>query len=91
MVSRILGPLCAAKHEAFTAALLFAQDYGILAASIQDRPFVPHSKVAVHGVPREVKAAFRGVWEDPLGMNSHDQEEGVKILRLDSAIAALRR
>lgn len=36
-----------AESLAFRAALLFAQEYGILAASAEDRPFVPVSSVVI--------------------------------------------
>ena len=35
------------ESAAFRAALLFAQEYGILAASAEDRPFVPSAKVVI--------------------------------------------
>lgn len=61
--------------SAFRAALLFAQEYGILAASAEDRPFVPVSSVVIcsrngcgdskgiESVPEGVKRAFRK-WDD---------------------------
>ncbi|KAK3065516.1 hypothetical protein LTS18_006227 [Coniosporium uncinatum] len=59
----ILTPSSSRHPIAFTTALLFAQDYGILAASLEDRPFVPVSTVVVEGTPRDMKACFRR-WED---------------------------
>ncbi|KAL9125360.1 MAG: hypothetical protein Q9217_005428 [Psora testacea] len=55
------------KSASFRAALLFAQEYGILAASAEDRPFVPHSSVVFltkdgqggAEVPKGLKWAFR--------------------------------
>jgi len=64
-----------AESAAFRAALLFAQEYGILAASAEDRPFVPVSSVIIcsrqgsgcaigaEDVPESVKRAFRK-WDD---------------------------
>ena len=61
--------------SAFRAALLYAQEYAILAASAEDRPFVPASSVIICSrqsgeegtemgeVPEGVKRAFRK-WED---------------------------
>jgi len=46
-------------------ALLFAQEYGILAAGIEDRPFVPVSTVVLEGVPRDLKFVFRK-WSNAL-------------------------
>jgi len=68
--------------------MLFAQDYVILAASVQDRPFVPISKVVLSGVPREVKALFRGCWEEGLTEREND---GAVCVTLSDAITALRR
>ena len=64
---------------AFRAAVLFAQEYGILAASAEDRPFVPGTKIvlcarnaSVNGddgvkgegrVPEGMRWAFRK-WDD---------------------------
>ena len=50
LIVRTLAP---APHQksadslAFRSALLFAQEYGILAASAEDRPFVPTSSVVI--------------------------------------------
>jgi len=87
----ILGALSADKAKAFAAALLFAQDYGILAASMQDRPFVPDSKVVVRGLTREARMACRGVWEEPCGTGLDDREDEVQTVSLSDAIAALGR
>jgi len=63
LLSSILTPSSPHHPTAFTTALLFAQDYGILAASLEDRPFVPVSTVVVEGAPRDMKACFRR-WVD---------------------------
>ena len=59
------------KSAAFRAALVFAQEYGILAASAEDRPFVPVSSVVicsrsgsgsgneVENIPEGMQRAFR--------------------------------
>ena len=86
--TRIVGPLSAGKAQAFAAAMLFAQDYGILAASVQDRPFVPISRIVVRGIPREVKAAFRGCWEEKM---SEREDERVVCVTLSDAVTALRQ
>ncbi|KAF2276834.1 uncharacterized protein EI97DRAFT_433067 [Westerdykella ornata] len=59
----ILGPLTSAQPHAFATALLFAQDYSILAVSEEDRPFLPVCTVVLEGVPRDMKAVFR-FWDD---------------------------
>lgn len=58
-MNSIVGPLAHTQSHAFAAALHFAQDYGILAASIEDRPFVPVSTVVLEGAPRDMKFCFR--------------------------------
>jgi hypothetical protein len=62
--SRLIGSAAQSQSRAFTTALLFAQDYGILAASMEDRPFIPVSTVVLEGIPRDMKACFRQ-WKDP--------------------------
>ncbi|KAF1985218.1 hypothetical protein K402DRAFT_112514 [Aulographum hederae CBS 113979] len=59
----ILTPRSRPHSAAFTHALFFAQDYGITAASMEDRPFIPVSTVVVEGAPRDLKGAVRG-WDD---------------------------
>lgn len=73
MTIRTLAPAPhqkSAESAAFRAALLFAQEYGILAASAEDRPFVPacavvvcsrnaSGKEEVGSVPEGVRRAFR--------------------------------
>lgn len=58
---------------------MFAQEYGILAASAEDRPFVPVSSVvicsrtrsanveAVEAIPEGMRRAFRK-WDDAKGL-----------------------
>ncbi|KAF5861911.1 hypothetical protein ETB97_012383 [Aspergillus alliaceus] len=46
----------------FVTAMVFAHEYGILAASLQDRPFIPKSFVSLGGVPDACSPAFRK-WE----------------------------
>jgi hypothetical protein len=59
----IVGPLSSSQSTAFSTALLFAQEYGMLAASLEDRPFIPVATVVLEGVPRDMKAVFRS-WKD---------------------------
>lgn len=44
-------------------SLLLGQDYGILAASLEDRPVMPFATLVLEGVPRDARAIFRN-WED---------------------------
>jgi len=62
----IVGSASQSQYAAFCTALLFAQEYGILAAGMEDRPFVPVSTVVLEGVPRDLKACFRK-WKDGQG------------------------
>jgi hypothetical protein len=62
----IVGSASQSQYAAFCTALLFAQEYGILAASLEDRPFVPVSTVVLEGVPRDLKACFRK-WKEGQG------------------------
>lgn len=39
--------------------MVFAHEYGILAASLQDRPFIPKSFVSLGGTPDRCQNAFR--------------------------------
>ncbi|KAL9095018.1 MAG: hypothetical protein Q9165_002620 [Trypethelium subeluteriae] len=88
----ILGPH-SNKHPALLpTALLFAQDYSILAASLEDRPFVPVGNVLMPGFfPRDLKAVFRG-WRDEMTESFKEgRKEGKKVLGLGAAIAAVRQ
>jgi hypothetical protein len=94
----IIGPLAQSQAAAFSTALSFAQDYGILAASTQDRPFVPVSTVVLEGAPRDMKFCFRG-WDAERGVGGTEAlMAGSKIRRvgslrcvgLSAALASLR-
>ncbi|EWC47120.1 hypothetical protein DRE_03489 [Drechslerella stenobrocha 248] len=68
----IVGEQAQNRIDDFYRALLFTQEYGIMAASSEDRPFVPSSSVVLGGAPKELKAVFRR-WEDsktPTAWNS---------------------
>ena len=80
------------ESSALRAAMLFAQEYGILAASTEDRPFVPISSVtfcsrnATGGrakglVPEGIVRAFRR-WEDR-------EVQDCKIIPLPVALEAM--
>jgi hypothetical protein len=59
----IVGSQASSQYAAFHNALDFAQEYAILAASVEDRPFVPISTVVMEGIPRDLKRVFRK-WRD---------------------------
>jgi hypothetical protein len=94
--SSIIGALSRSQSQAFSTALLFAQEYGILAVSEEDRPFMPVTTVVMEGVPRDMKAVFRH-WDDALipaaGLMRGKLGRGksLRIVGLDKAIEATRR
>ena len=59
----IVGARSQHQYAAFRNALDFAQEYAILAAGMEDRPFVPVSTVVLEGIPRDLKSVFRK-WRD---------------------------
>ncbi|KAI0194352.1 hypothetical protein EV127DRAFT_451665 [Xylaria flabelliformis] len=61
----VVGSRAQAEYSSFHNALDFAQEYAILAASVEDRPFVPVSTVVLEGIPRDMKSVFRK-WQDDL-------------------------
>ncbi|RCI14540.1 hypothetical protein L249_6583 [Ophiocordyceps polyrhachis-furcata BCC 54312] len=62
----VVGAQAKAQYGSFRNALDFAQEYAILAAGIEDRPFVPVSSVVLEGAPRDLKRVFRK-WHDRNG------------------------
>ena len=68
----LLGPLFASipehtRNAVLGQTLLFASDFAILAASIEDRPSVPKCSVLFSGIPRDVKMMFRH-WDEGWGL-----------------------
>lgn len=94
---RIIGPLAQQQSHAFAAALHFAQDYGILAASVEDRPFIPVSTVVLEGAPRDMKFCFRG-WDNDRGVGGTEalmagklrRQGSLRCVGLAAALASLR-
>lgn len=77
------------KFFTFRTSLLFAQEYAILAASLEDRPLVPNCSVIFGGrpgeqVPEEMRRAFRK-WN---GEKERRMWAGVRILGLGEALKA---
>lgn len=83
---RIVGDRASSKSAEFASALVLAQEYGILAASVQDRPFIPKSSVAIYGLPDECRTVFRK-WERP---GSDNSGKSTKVFPLHAAIEAIR-
>jgi len=61
----IVGSKAQSQYPAFHNALMFAQEYGILAAGMEDRPYVPVTTVVMEGIPKDMKSVFRK-WSDKL-------------------------
>ena len=58
-MDRYVGELAKSKPIEFVTALSFAEQYGMLAASLQDRPAIPPCWVSFGRVEENFKAAFR--------------------------------
>ncbi|KAJ5491297.1 hypothetical protein N7539_002864 [Penicillium diatomitis] len=63
----IVGDQAFQKSADFASAVVFAHEYGILAASLQDRPFIPKSFVSLGGIPDRCQSAFRKWSSNKLG------------------------
>ncbi|KZM20357.1 hypothetical protein ST47_g8529 [Ascochyta rabiei] len=91
----IVGALARSQAPAFSTALMFAQEYGILAVSEEDRPFMPVTTIVLEGVPRDMKAVFRH-WNDALiptaelMSGSLKRGKSLRIVGLEKAIQATR-
>ncbi|KAI0440868.1 hypothetical protein F4803DRAFT_446877 [Xylaria telfairii] len=73
----VVGSHAQAEYASFHNALDFAQEYAILAASVEDRPFVPVSTVVLEGIPRDMKSVFRK-WQDALSPTVTNTNTGLK-------------
>ncbi|KAI9735390.1 MAG: hypothetical protein M1818_006585 [Claussenomyces sp. TS43310] len=91
----IVGSQSQGQYASFCTALLFAQEYGILASSMEDRPFVPVSTVVLEGVPRDLKFVFRK-WRDALAptvvrsSSALQRGRSLRVLPLTAALEATR-
>ncbi|QGA18379.1 hypothetical protein EYB26_006064 [Talaromyces marneffei] len=79
----IVGSDAKSRAAEFASALVFAHEYGILAASLQDRPFIPVGYVSIGGVPDSCTVAFRK-WEPKIWPTTS------YVLPLNAAIEAIR-
>ncbi|KAJ2995900.1 hypothetical protein NUW58_g1146 [Xylaria curta] len=90
----VVGSHAQAEYASFHNALDFAQEYAILAASVEDRPFVPVSTVVLEGIPRDMKSVFRK-WQDALSPTIMNPNTGLKrgrslkVVSLGQALQAL--
>ncbi|KAI0887295.1 uncharacterized protein GGS22DRAFT_107408 [Annulohypoxylon maeteangense] len=90
----IVGSRAQSQYASFHNALEFAQEYGILAAGMEDRPFVPFSTVVLEGIPRDMKSVFRK-WRDADSPTVTNVNTGLKrgrslrVVPLNQALQAL--
>jgi hypothetical protein len=69
----LLGPLFYSlqpenvRNALLAQSLLFASDYAILSASLEDRPAIPKASVIFGGCPEGLQGLFRG-WDDEHGL-----------------------
>lgn len=96
----VVGSRANTQYASFRNALDFAQEYAILAAGIEDRPFVPVSSVVLEGIPRDLKRVFRK-WDDarsPTATNNGSDGAGgsplkrgrsLRVVTLTQALQAL--
>ena len=89
LLHSIVGARACSKFHTFHIAMLFAQEYGILAASEEDRPFVPISQIVIEGTPAGLKTAFRK-WDARKGVTKNERGKEV-VLPLHAALEAVRR
>ncbi|KAH8815853.1 hypothetical protein F5884DRAFT_667166 [Xylogone sp. PMI_703] len=91
----IVGSRAQSEYESFNHALLFAQEYGILASGAEDRPFVPVTNVILEGVPKDMKSVFRK-WTDELAPTIQQATKGLRrgrslrVVPLTAALEATR-
>ncbi|KAI5864483.1 hypothetical protein GGS23DRAFT_604131 [Durotheca rogersii] len=90
----IVGSRAQSQYASFHNALDFAQEYSILAAGMEDRPFVPFSTVVLEGIPRDMKSVFRK-WRDTNNPTITNANTGLKrgrslrVVPLNQALQAL--
>ncbi|KAL7626973.1 hypothetical protein AAE478_003748 [Parahypoxylon ruwenzoriense] len=90
----IVGSRAQPQYASFHNALDFAQEYAILAAGMEDRPFVPFSTVVLEGIPRDMKSVFRK-WRDTKNPTITNVNAGLKrgrslrVVPLNQALQAL--
>lgn len=82
-LSSVVGANASQKLSSLHAALLFAQEYSVLATSLEDRPFIPAGKVVLGGAPEGMKIAFRR-WRD----NQCPTARGENVFGLHEALEA---
>ncbi|KAL1598775.1 hypothetical protein SLS60_007917 [Paraconiothyrium brasiliense] len=92
----IVGSLSRSQHHAFSTALMFAQEYVILAVTEEDRPIKPPTTILLEGVPRDMRAVFRH-WDESIlpaaGLMNGKLGRGksLRIVSMEKAIEATRQ
>lgn len=81
-----MGDSAKSKSSEFVTALTFAEQYGILAASLQDRPAIPPCLVSFGQDPAAFTAAFRKWTEN---RRSSVQPEKTRLFDLHDVMAEL--
>ncbi|KAJ6446684.1 gelsolin repeat protein [Purpureocillium lavendulum] len=93
----VVGARANSQYTSFRNALEFAQEYAILAAGMEDRPFVPVSTVVLEGIPRDLKRVFRK-WDDthsptvtvqPAAGQGLKRGRSLRVVTLNQALQAL--
>ncbi|RMJ26400.1 gelsolin repeat protein [Aspergillus sp. HF37] len=79
----IVGGQASQRSAEFASAVVLAHEYGILAASLQDRPFIPKTFVSIGGLPDSCRSVFRK-W------NKRSWQPPLRVLTLNAAIEAIR-
>lgn len=77
---------------------MFAQEYGILASGLEDRPYVPVTTVVLEGVPKDMKSVFRK-WVQEMAPTLHkppptgslQRWRSLRVLPLTAALEATQR
>ncbi|PGH28200.1 hypothetical protein AJ80_00090 [Polytolypa hystricis UAMH7299] len=89
----IVGEHAKSRSAEFASALVFAQEYGILAVSEQDRPFLPKGYVVLNAslsFPTEGRRAFRK-WDERAGSPAHPGGNVAhNVIPLNAAIETIR-
>ncbi|KAH7360733.1 hypothetical protein BKA65DRAFT_493853 [Rhexocercosporidium sp. MPI-PUGE-AT-0058] len=92
----VIGSKSQSQYPAFQNALNFGQEYGILAAGMEDRPFVPVTTVVLEGVPKDMKSVFRK-WVDGRSITFYkpaagnlQRKKSLRVVPLTAALEATR-
>jgi hypothetical protein len=84
----IVGSRAQAQYSAFHNALMFTQEYGILAAGMEDRPYVPVTTVVLEGIPKDMKSVFRKWRTQPV--SGLQRGRSLRVMPLAAALEATK-